>query len=295
VPSGYDVVFCRNVMMYFSPDQASALVERIWHALAPGGYLFLGHAETLRGISHDFHLRHTHGSFYYQRKDSRDERDAIHPSAPERRDAPEPVFTIANGLAWVDVIRAATDRVASLTAEPTPASTRAVQHRYDRAHVLDLLARERFAEGLAIMGDAPEATASDPETLLLHAVLLAHDGRLDRAEAVCARILEIDELDAGAHYVLALCAESSGDLERALDHDRVAIYLDPVFAMPRLHAGMLARRRADAAGARRDLEQASILLVREDASRLLMFGGGFDRSALLSLCRAELAACGGPR
>ena len=38
---------------------------------------------------------------------------------------------------------------------------------------------------------------------------------------------------------------------------------------------------------------ASILLAREDASRLLLFGGGFSRDTLLQLCRTELRAAGG--
>jgi SAM-dependent methyltransferase len=68
-PQQFDVVFCRNVVMYFSPAQARALLGRITQALKPGGYLFLGHAEALRGLSDEFHLRHTHAAFYYQRKD----------------------------------------------------------------------------------------------------------------------------------------------------------------------------------------------------------------------------------
>jgi chemotaxis protein methyltransferase CheR len=69
-PGRYDVIFCRNVMMYFTPDHAQALVARLTSSLAPGGHLFLGHAETLRGLSNDYHLRHTHGTFYYQRKNT---------------------------------------------------------------------------------------------------------------------------------------------------------------------------------------------------------------------------------
>jgi chemotaxis protein methyltransferase CheR len=66
--AAYDVVFCRNVIMYFTATSAEALVGNIGRALAPGGFLFLGHAETLRGLSEDFDLRQSHGAFYYQRK-----------------------------------------------------------------------------------------------------------------------------------------------------------------------------------------------------------------------------------
>jgi chemotaxis protein methyltransferase CheR len=63
--------------------------------------------------------------------------------------------------------------------------------------------------------------------------------------------------------------------------------------MPRLHLGFLARRAGDHSAARPEFEQALFLLQREDASRLLMFGGGFGREALIDLCRSELVACGG--
>jgi chemotaxis protein methyltransferase CheR len=130
--------------------------------------------------------------------------------------------------------------------------------------------------------------------LLLRAVLLTHGGRLALAEETCRRLLALDELNAGAHYLLALCREGAGDRRAAAEHDQVAAYLDPAFAMPRLHLALLARRHGDRETARRELAQAALLLEREDASRLLLFGGGFGREALVALCRAELAACGGP-
>ena len=63
--------------------------------------------------------------------------------------------------------------------------------------------------------------------------------------------------------------------------------------MPRLHLGLLARRAGDHALARRELERRSRLLEREDAARLLLFGGGFSREALVALCRAELVPASG--
>jgi len=67
-----DLVFCRNVLMYFTPETARAVVRRISQALLPRGFLFLGHAETLRGITPEFHLCHTHDTFYYQQRDACD-------------------------------------------------------------------------------------------------------------------------------------------------------------------------------------------------------------------------------
>ena len=78
----------------------------------------------------------------------------------------------------------------------------------------------------------------------------------------------------------------------AVDHDQAAVYLDSGFAMPRLHLGLMARRAGDLEGARRELGHALTLLAREDASRVLLFGGGFGREALIALCRAELKSAG---
>jgi len=61
--------------------------------------------------------------------------------------------------------------------------------------------------------------------------------------------------------------------------------------MPHFHLGLQARRAGDVGTARRELELALALFAREDASRILLFGGGFSRESLIQLCRAELKAC----
>jgi chemotaxis protein methyltransferase CheR len=300
-PGTFDVVFCRNVLMYFTPQGAQAAVVRIARSLAPGGILFLGHAETLRGLSQDFHLRHTHGTFYYQRK------DAVEPvpagglqARAFATGAAESALTVAGierGDSWVEAIGKAAERIRALTEQPAdrPRRTAVPAARgWHLGRALDLFRQERFADALGLMQALPAESTRDPDMLLLHAVLLVHRGQLDQAEETCHRLLAIDGLNAGAHFVLALCREGAGDHAGAADRDQVAVYLDPAFAMPRLHLGLLARRAGDHEAVRRELQQALALLEREDASRLLLFGGGFDRGALLSLCRAELRAIGGP-
>jgi chemotaxis protein methyltransferase CheR len=296
----YDIVFCRNVLMYFAPVAMQAVVKRLAGLLSPGGFLFLGHAETLRGVSQDFHLCHSHDTFYYRVKDplhgnctSASEplaEDGVTPSSVSARTTPGPGRQCADS--WSDVIQKATARVRSLVpsgSSPTvsPSCGAALPL------AMDLLREEHYDEALAMIQALPADSVSDPDVQLLHAVLLTHRLRLDEAEAMCHALLADDELNAGAYYLLALCRERAGDRDRAIEHARYAIYLDPAFAMPRLHLGLLARRNHDLELARRELAQAHILLQREDASRLLLFGGGFNRETLLTLCRSELHACGG--
>lgn len=50
----FDVIFCRNVMIYFDRSTQSRLVKRYYDLLAEGGILFLGHAESLTGETHGF-------------------------------------------------------------------------------------------------------------------------------------------------------------------------------------------------------------------------------------------------
>ncbi|RMF93557.1 MAG: protein-glutamate O-methyltransferase CheR [Nitrospinota bacterium] len=50
----FDVIFCRNVMIYFDRPTQQRLVQRFWELLKPGGYLLVGHSESLSAIVHPF-------------------------------------------------------------------------------------------------------------------------------------------------------------------------------------------------------------------------------------------------
>jgi len=273
-----DVVFCRNVLMYFTPEIARSVVGRISQALVPRGYLFLGHAETLRGITPDFHLCHTHDTFYYQQRD--------HFEAELTQ-----LDTLSNAPLLLPVqvepeVKHSNDPVSQHAVTAPPSA-------WDLSLVLEAVRQERFADALELIGSLPADSHEDPDALLLRAVLLTNHGRVNESEEVCRRLLALDELNAGAHYLMALCREHEGDTHRAIEHGLTSIYLDPSFAMPHLHLGILAKRAGDTVGAQRELGKARVLLASEDASRILLFGGGFSRDALLQLCRMQLTAAGG--
>jgi chemotaxis protein methyltransferase CheR len=279
-PETFDVVFCRNVLMYFTPQVCNDVVQRLVTSLRPGGFLFLGHAESLRAREHGLRLQQSHGTFYYQRDDAvRRARPPV-PAVPAfGRPAPvEPPDE-----SWADAIHRSAVRIRQLADRPSGVLPTPVA---DLRPALGLLATERYAEALDLVADLP----AEDDVLLLRAVLLTHSGQLGPAGDVARSLLGRGRADADAHHVLALCAEEAGDLAAAADEDRRAILLDPAFAMPRLHLGLLARRTGDHRTMGRELRYAMALLHREDPTRVLLFGGGFGRAALVELCRGALRA-----
>ena len=61
------LVLCRNVMIYFDARGVQRCAEELYRALAPGGYLFLGHAETLREVPVPFATERRPGAVFYRR------------------------------------------------------------------------------------------------------------------------------------------------------------------------------------------------------------------------------------
>lgn len=263
-PGAFDVIFYRNVGIYLSLEARQQIVERFATSLSPGGFLFLGPAETLRGVSERFELLQSHESFFYR-----------------LRGHGRPVEVPATSRPRVIRAEVAPPLPFGLPAPVSPLPVSAPDDLYT------LIRRERFAEALALL-DAQGAEAS-----ALRAALCLQLGRIDEAIATCEARFTDAPFDAEAHYVQALCREQQGDVPGSRRHAELAAYHDPAFAMPHVHLGLLAKRHRAPDLAHRAWKRAVALLPGEREQRLTLYGGGFRREALLALCREELSRGGG--
>lgn len=287
-PGRFDVIFCRNMIMYLSARVLIAVVERFVRALKPDGFLFLGHAEPLRGVSQAFHVRHSKGAFYYVLRREEDPAPAPHEPA-----AGSILAALAIGARSANP-SSGPAALAPEAAEAPLAQGSCAGPRAGLGLGVALKEAERFDEALLALEALAPADRGDPDVLLLKASILLELGQVELAAQVCGALLAIDDLNASAHYVTALCHEQHGRRAAAVESYRVAVYSDRAFAMPHLRLGLLFRRAVDVRSARRELATAAVLFAHEDAARILLFGGGFSRSALIDLCAAELRLCEEP-
>jgi chemotaxis protein methyltransferase CheR len=273
----FDVIFFRNVLIYFSPETARRAIENMEKMTAEGGYLFLGPAETLRGLSTAFEIVHTEGAFYYRHCSGARKRRPEIPLPAEifasTAMGQEPPTEVDSG--WFESIHRSATRIQELAQNPA--------NIQQRTTALPGTARTPLES----------AEAADGEELTLAVVTQLNRGNASAAEKACERLIESSNMDAGAHYLMALCREHRGDIRGAIEHDEIASYLDPTFSMPQLHKGMLACRLGDPDAGRRSLEKSLELLRTEDSTRILLLGGGFHRQSLIQLCKRELEKCGG--
>ncbi|AWB67958.1 chemotaxis protein CheR [Saccharobesus litoralis] len=64
----FDIIFCRNVLIYFSADLKSKILAQFARALNPNGYLFLGASESITGLSDEFEMQRCNPGIIYRKK-----------------------------------------------------------------------------------------------------------------------------------------------------------------------------------------------------------------------------------
>ena len=267
----FDAIFCRNVLIYFTPAAARRAVDRLAGILRPGGYLFLGHAEMITGFSSRFTVMSDQGSFFYRLRDESPARKGLvaPPAAPPCPAMPttpiEPAIEEAG---------------------PSPETTQFYQQ-----------ARQFFASG-----DFTEASRSlkaildkEPEhagARCLRGLLLFGAGRAPEARRECERALALDDLLPEAYYLSGLLCELEAREIEAVAEYRKALLLDMDFVMPHYTLGLLFMRLGRETKGRRELRNALNSLAVIPAGTMVPFSGGLVRETLETLARLRLDTVG---
>ena len=291
-----DIIFCRNVLMYFRPDTMRRVVERLHDALRDGGYLFVAPSEASHEFFPQFERVASRGEILYRKVGAGHAAGDGHRAGArpgERRPhSVEPVIA-PRANAGVPVAPGAPD-TARRTPAWRPAAEPAEQSRGPRRSPPPRPPGPPRAPGpsparLQPAVEEREAAASGAAAPLAAAARrAANEGRLREALASCEEAIAADKLSAGYRYLYATILAELDQEDDAVKALNSTVYLDPGFVLAHFLYGNIARRRARAGEAESHFRTTLALLEELSPDCVLPESGGMTAGKLAEIVKSVI-------
>jgi len=271
-----DIIFCRNVMIYFRTGTIETFLRSFYQCLKPRSYLFLGHSESLASITTAFSRLSCDGGFFYQRREA----SSIPPDTTQQSSLPEPA------------VSEAVYSKAPPPAEQTSRVQNVEKAEKDRPEADFLEAerafqREDFKTAKQKYDIVLRQNPRHVGALLGKGFLHANRSEYDKALLHCREVLDIDDLTASAYFLLGLIRDFRGETTRAMEEYRKAVMLDIDFIMPHYNLGKIYQRMGRERDAGRELDNTVRLLEKLPDEGLIPYSGGLSKEVFLEICRED--------
>ncbi|HWQ35670.1 MAG TPA: CheR family methyltransferase [Blastocatellia bacterium] len=265
-----DVIFCRNVLMYFTPELAARTLENLHHCLLEGGWLAVSQTEVALPRTGQFEAVSLSGAVLYRKVSAWQAASAqTIPFQPEPV-TPEPFAAELHTPDAMDVS----------TPAPMPAPDEAPGSG-DEPQALPPQAESAADRRLKRASERPD----DAAPVALRAQTLAGQGQLEAAAACCERAIALDRLNPKYYYLSAVIAQERGLAEQARQSLRRVLFLAPDFALAHFALGNLAAREGRRAEADRHFANVQRLLAARALGEPLPEGEGLTVGSLLAMIR----------
>lgn len=270
---GMDVIFCRNVMLYFHAALIEKTMARFRACLKDGGWLFVAPTEVNHQSVSGFTCRHYDGALVLEKKPQ--PLTAVRPPGPAPLQPASSAGAVAQNAPTPPRLAGPT-----LTKQPEAAPENGRDQGLEAAQALYHGGQYEQAALAAL-----ERPGSDmhPEQLALAARAWANIGRYAQARDCCEKALALDRLNAQNHYLLAIILEHQGDGGGAESSLKRALYVDHDHLLAYVALGNLLRQRGAPREAEQSFANALRLLRRRDPHEVLADAEGMTAGRLMQL------------
>lgn len=274
--NGVDIIFCRNVLMYFSEAVARAVVKGLHDSLVDDGWLLVSPAEAVRSITGLFAPINLGGAIFYRKSGSPLE-------GPQQAALFRPLMPLppVQAEAGQQIEPAEPPEAGSVAAHsPSPGGFLAEAAR--------LFTLGFYNEAASLLESLPGEQRGEDGMLLL-ARAYANMGRLEEAAKWCEAASAVDALNKAPYMLLATIRQEQARGEEAVKNLKKALYLDQDFVIAHFMLGkLLMSGRAANEQAMRHLRTAHKLLERKDDDELLPESDGMMAGRLREIIASML-------
>ena len=221
----YDMIFCRNLLIYFSEDMQEKAIETLSGLLIDSGILFLGHSEFGIAKRMEFESVNFPSSFAFRKRVSTRDRKKVGQSGK-----PAPELKSVNSPA----------------AKTKPPESRLKKSPPEQGHY-------------------EVKPVADIGAMLEKAAIFADLGKLHEAETLCLQYLDRDKLNPYAYYILGVARLSLSRMKEAAKAFSRALYLNPDYYDALIQLALLKEREGEHLEAYRMKQRAGKLITAEVA------------------------------
>jgi chemotaxis protein methyltransferase CheR len=294
-----DLIFCRNVTIYFNGKTTQQVIENFYNCLTEEGYLFLGHTETLWQIPNKFERVEFPQTFIYRKRLSGIQEDAMKPfmAIPE---------TNINDLTQSMTLKCPSGSTLSGPQPSVVRVERSISGKDLAAEKSLFLEKQKVGRQekpkflVQIERPLDQDSPFSPDnmitqhqdrifTYLNSATTLANEAKYKEAAEILAKVIEMDNLSVEAYYLLGVLSYKSGDFKKAEAQFRKVIYADPDLVLAYFNLGNIYLYQRNFNGAAREFRNATRLLEKRPKNEQVRFCEDFTVEFLLRACRNNLS------
>lgn len=256
-----DIIFCRNVTMYFTPERTMRVGRNFSRSLVDGGWLMVGASELSQQVFNIFTPVNFPGAIVYRKED--------------REAPPFTLLPAEEALPGMEALSPLPGPAAGTGQETPP-------HRPIESEI------KRQAEVPAAQPSARDAAGEARTDMALEVRALANRGSLAEALALCEKAIASDKMNPGLHFLCAIILQELDHIEEEAASLKRALYLDPNFVPAYYSLGNLMLRQGNVPAARKYFENALTLLNTLGHEDILPGAEGLTAGRLKEIIQATI-------
>jgi len=278
-PGGFDIVFCRNVVIYFELETTMRVMKKIAGSLNDSGYLFIGYSESLQFISDEFKMVSVEDAIFYVKTKDRE---------PIRRferlkDKPIPTRTLEEVLDEMSKAEIEAERE-----ESSQTTKKSPKLQETLLEATKSLYAKQYDRALSLVEEAKAIDKNAAEVYYLAAEIRANMGKIGEAREDLKTTLDKNMMFAPAHYLLGSLSLVEGDGGGAEKNFRKAIYLDEGFSLAHFSLANVYRDNGKHKEAIREYRNTLNILSKSQIYDIIAYSGGFNAATLASVCKSNI-------
>lgn len=275
-----DLVFCRNVLMYFSPQIMRTVVERLSRSLIAGGWLIVSPTEIPQVQGAPFSVVMLSGVHLLRKEEAPEIQSIALPAEKPGRTSVERLD-----------LPALRSEVPCVDQGVFPPPAHSLEERLERA--ADLYQRGLYVEAVEALRGLLCVAPENGDVLALLARSYANLGRLPLARERCEEAIRADLLSPSRHFLLATIMEEQGDQQGAQWSLRQALYADQDFVLAHFSLGHSLLRLGKKQDGERHLRIALSLLQEHEREETIPESDGTTVGRLREMISGSLIEGGG--